>query len=89
MNKVFQIGLVLVAVMLTACNQRELNTKVSHATGWSYFDKKTTNFQAYEGVDAGVPLSMVIVEGGSFPIGEKDEFITAPRNNANRSLTVS
>lgn len=89
MNKVIQILILTVAVMLTACQQRELNTKVSHATGWSYFDKKTTNFQAYEGVDAGTPLSMVAIEGGTFTIGEKDEFLTAPRNNLSRSLTVS
>lgn len=89
MNKVFQIGLLAVAVLLMSCNKRELNTRVSHATGWDYFDKKTSNFQAYEGVTTGTPLSMVCIEGGSFTIGEKDEFITAPRNNANRSITVS
>ncbi len=89
MNKVFRIALLAVTVLLAACSQRELNTKVSHATGWNYFDPKTTNFQAYNGNMLSTPLSMVAIEGGSFTIGEKDEFITAPRNNLTRSLTVS
>ena len=89
MNKVFQVVLLTIAILFTACAKRELNTKVSHATGWAYFDKKSTNFQAYNGVEYGTPLSMVAIEGGSFTIGEKDEFITAPRNNMTRTLTVS
>lgn len=89
MNNRHQIVLLTLVVMLTACAQRELNTKVSHATGWAYFDKKSTNFQAYEGVQLATPLSMVAIEGGSFTIGEKDEFLTAPRNNMTRTLTVS
>jgi len=32
---------------------------------------------------------MVAIEGGTFTIGERDEFLTAPRNNPSRSLTVS
>ena len=29
------------------------------------------------------------IQGGSFTVGEKDEFLTAPRNNETRTLTVS
>ena len=32
---------------------------------------------------------MVPIQGGSFTVGEKDEFLTAPRNNETRTLTVS
>lgn len=89
MNNAVKLMLLAGVVLLSACQSRELNTKVSHATGWNYFDRKTTNFQAYEGIGAGVPTGMVAIEGGSFTIGEKDEFITAPRNNTRRTLTVS
>ncbi|MBQ0136456.1 MAG: SUMF1/EgtB/PvdO family nonheme iron enzyme [Bacteroidales bacterium] len=89
MKKLLKFVLLSTFVVLCGCNQRELNTKVSHSTGWNYYDKKTTNFQAIEGVTSGVPAGMVAIEGGSLTIGERDEFLTAPRNNAARTLTVS
>lgn len=89
MNNALKLLLLAGVVLFSACQSRELNTKVSHATGWNYFDKKTTNFQAFEGIGAGVPTGMIAIEGGSFTIGERDEFITAPRNNQTRTLTVS
>jgi len=89
MKHLFNVILLFTIVVMSACNQRELNTKVSHATGWNYYDRKTTNFQAIEGVTSGTPAGMIAIEGGSFTIGERDEFLTAPRNNASRTLTVS
>ena len=87
MKKYFLIA--LVAMTAVACNQRELNTRVSNTTGWNYFDQKTTNFEANEGVGNVNPIGMVPIQGGSFTVGEKDEFLTAPRNNETRTLTVS
>ena len=83
--------LLIVAVVMSAmsCNKRELNTRVSNTTGWNYFDQKTTNFEANEGVGNVNPVGMVPIQGGTFTVGEKDEFLTAPRNNETRSLTVS
>lgn len=89
MKNLLKFILLSTLVVLCGCNKRELNTKVSHSTGWNYYDKKTTNFQAIEGVTSGVPAGMVAIEGGSVTIGERDEFLTAPRNNAARTLTVS
>ena len=80
--------IVLVAMTAVACNQRELNTRVSNTTGWNYFDQRTTNFEANEGVGNVNPVGMVPIQGGSFTVGEKDEFLTAPRNNETRTLTV-
>lgn len=90
MNKTIQY-LLLVPVLLAfaACNQRELNTKVSNTTGWNYYDEATTNFQAREGIGNANPVGMVPIQGGTFNVGEKDEFITAPRNNPRRSITVN
>ena len=81
--------IVSVIIVAASCNNRELNTRVSNTTGWNYFDERTTNFQANEGVGNVNPVGMVPIQGGTFVIGEKDEFVTAPRNNETRSLTVS
>ena len=85
--KYLLIGMVVLGV--SACQQRELNTRVSNTTGWSYFDPKTTNFEAQEGVGNANPVGMVQIQGGSFTVGEKDEFLTAPRNNETRTVTAS
>lgn len=89
MKNVSKFAILLLAVIFSACHSRELNTKVSNTTGWDYFDQKTTNFQAFEGVGNVNPTGMVSIQGGTFTIGEKDEFLTAPRNNFHRTLTVS
>lgn len=90
MKNVFKYLLIVsVGMAIVSCQQRELNTRVSNTTGWNYFDKKTTNFQANEGVGNVNPVGMVPIQGGVFTIGEKDEFLTAPRNNETRTLTVS
>ncbi len=90
MKRLTSIVLVTIVVLgMGSCAQRELNTKVSNTTGWNYYDEKTTNFEALEGVGNANPVGMVPIQGGTFTIGENDEFITAPRNNAKRALTVS
>lgn len=89
MNNIKAILLLSTVFLLGACNTRELNTKVSNTTGWNYYDRQTTNFEAREGVGNVNPTGMVPIQGGAFTLGEHDEFITAPRNNAHRSITVS
>ena len=79
----------MVVLGVSSCQQRELNTRVSNTTGWNYFDPKTTNFEAQEGVGNANPVGMVRIQGGSFTVGEKDEFLTAPRNNETRTVTAS
>ena len=81
MKKVKYLLIVMVAMAAVSCQQRELNTRVSNTTGWNYFDQRTTNFQANEGVGNVNPIGMVPIQGGSFTVGEKDEFLTAPRWN--------
>ena len=85
-------SLLIISVALAAVScqqQRDLNTRVSNTTGWNYFDEKTTNFQAPENVGNVVPTGMVAIQGGSFTVGEKDEFVTAPRNNETRTITIN
>ena len=89
MNRVTKTLLIGLAIILTSCQTRELNTQTSYLTGWKTFDKSTNNFEAYAGAISQLPPGMVAIPGGSFTIGQTDEFITAPHNSVRRTLTVS
>lgn len=88
-SKVVLLTLLVVVGAGCSTSSRELNTKTSFQTGWKSFDKSTTRFEAYEGNIAQGPQGMVSIPGGSFTIGQQDEFVTAPRNSERRTLTVS
>jgi formylglycine-generating enzyme required for sulfatase activity len=90
-TKAFILSLVLVFVGCQTSNRTggDLSTKTSYLTGWKAFDKNTTNFEAYDGTSTVAPYGMLPIPGGSFTIGQQDEFITAPRNSVRRVLTVS
>jgi len=89
-NVLRSILIISVALSAASCQQqKELGPRVSNATGWNYFDEKTTNFQVPERKESVTPTGMVAIQGGSFTVGEKDEFVTAPRNNETRTITVS
>ena len=89
MNTKTKIALLGLVVVLSACQSRELTTQTSFLTGWKNFDSKTINFEAHAGNFTNVPVGMLEIPGGSFTIGQMDEFITAPRNSERRTLTVS
>lgn len=90
MKNVTKIAFLALVVILTSCAKRELNTQISNTTGWNYYDEKSTNFEALAGVQVdGAPTGMIPIQGGTFTIGEKDEYITMPRNNPMRAITVS
>jgi len=61
----------------------------SRVTGWAYNDKTGTGFAVKKNYISEIPNGMVAIEGGSYTIGEKGEFITAPRDNKPRRITVS
>jgi gliding motility-associated lipoprotein GldJ len=89
---VSKVFVVLVVLALTACQSSrnaDLNTTISASTGWSYFDFNTTYFEAHEGNLSQKPRSMVPIKGGTFTIGQMDEYVTAPRNNQQRTVSVS
>lgn len=65
------------------------NKGTSGVTGWKYNDPAGTDFVVKEGLKTQIPLGMVAVEGGSYTIGEKAEFVTQPRDNRQRRITVS
>ena len=61
----------------------------SRATGWSYNEKAGMQFTVKPGFVSKIPDGMVAIEGGSYTIGEKGEFVTAQRDNRRRRITVS
>ena len=83
------IFVILAFVACKSSRNSDLNTNTSFQTGWKSSDESTIDFQAYEGILSDAPVGMLPIEGGVFTIGQVDEFITAPRNNERRTLTVS
>ena len=89
MNKETKALMFCLALVFVGCQTSDLNTQTSYLTGWKMFDKNTTNFEAYSGTTTVTPYGMLPIPGGSFTIGQMDEFITAPRNSVRRTLTVN
>ncbi len=84
-----KLTLLLLVATLVGCSNKSANEGYSRATGWNYNDKTATGFTVKENYFSEVPIGMVAIEGGSFTIGQKGEFITAPRDNKPRRITVS
>ncbi len=78
-----------IAIVLSACAGKSVNQSYSNVTGWNYNDKTGTGFTVKKDYKTQNPIGMVAIEGGSFTIGEKGEFVTAPRNSRPRRITVS
>ena len=89
MKTISKIVILVMAVVFSACQTRELNTKTSFQTGWKTFDNNTTRFEAYATAVSSTPTGMLPIAGGTFTIGQMSEFVTAPHNNDRKSLTVS
>ena len=77
------------AITIVGCVSKTANEGYSRVTGWKYNDKTGTGFSVKKGYTSLIPAGMVSVEGGSFTMGEKGEFLTAPRDNKPRRITVS
>jgi len=77
------------AITMVACVSKSANEGYSRVTGWKYNDKTATGFRVKKGFTSEAPWGMVAIEGGSFTMGEKGEFLTAPRDNKPRRITVS
>jgi sulfatase modifying factor 1 len=73
------------AVTMISCATKSRDEAYSSVTGWKYNDKKGTGFSVKKDYKTQAPLGMVAIEGGTYTIGERGEFVTAPRNNPRRS----
>ncbi|MBN2765933.1 MAG: SUMF1/EgtB/PvdO family nonheme iron enzyme [Paludibacteraceae bacterium] len=82
-------GLFLLGITMIVAFVQKPNQSTSGVTGWKYNDKNSTGFTVKPGYKLQTPIGMVAIEGGSFTIGEKGEFVTAPRDNKRRRITVS
>lgn len=89
-SRIVKLSVFSLLVLLASCAQdNAISKKYSNTTGWKYNDRKTTAFEVQENYRPVIPPGMVAIEGGTFEIGEKGEYITAPRNNPRRSITVN
>ena len=84
-----KLASISLAITMFACVGKSTNESSSRVTGWKYNDKSEAGFTVKKGYISEVPTGMVAIEGGSFTIGEKGEYITAPRDNKPRKITVS
>ena len=84
-----KIGFFLIGISVIVAFGKKPNQTTSGVTGWKYNDKNSTGFTVKPGYKLQTPIGMVAIEGGSFTIGEKGEFVTAPRDNKRRRITVS
>lgn len=84
-----RLASICLALTFVGCAGKNVNESTSRVTGWKYNDKNGTGFTVKKDYMSQTPSGMVAIEGGSFAIGEKGEFITAPRDNRSRRITVS
>ncbi len=85
-------AIIISAITLASCagnKDNSLDFRNSNTTGWSYNNKETTGFELKTKVENNIPVGMVSIQGGSFSIGERGEFITTQRDNIRRSITVN
>ena len=86
---IVKLSSLFLLITMVSCSSQSGSQGVSSLTGWKYNDKKGTGFTVKENFIIEVPIGMVEIEGGSFTIGEKGEFVTAGRDNKQRRITVS
>jgi gliding motility-associated lipoprotein GldJ len=84
-----RLAILLAAVCLIVAAGKKADLKYSRVTGWKYNDKKSTGFEVKKGFKTKTPPGMVAVEGGTFTMGEKGEYVTAQQDNKRRRITVS
>ncbi|MDR0811366.1 MAG: SUMF1/EgtB/PvdO family nonheme iron enzyme [Paludibacter sp.] len=81
--------LALVGAMIAA---GQVDSKYSRATGWVYNNKRSdrggVGYEIRKGFVPKTPPGMVAIEGGTFTMGERGEYITAPQDNSRRRVTV-
>src|SRR5665647_868981 len=89
LKTISKIALLCLSITLVGCSNKTNNKDFSSVTGWKYNDKNGTGFLVKNKYITEIPTGMVAIEGGSYTIGEKGEFITASRDNKRRRITVS
>ncbi len=88
MKNLLKLSFLLVmasGLLLTSCKKKE----VSQTTGWKYNDQKWGGFEKrdYEGQETGPNL--VLIQGGTFLMGQTEQDVMFDWNNVPRRVTVS
>ena len=90
LKTIAKFATIALSITLLACVSSNADENYSRLTGWKYNDKNGAGYTVKKNYVTRVPPGMVAIEGGSYTIGEKGEYITnAPRNNTPRRITVS
>ena len=61
----------------------------SSATGWSYNDPKNGGFQRYNNVKQATGPNLVLIEGGTFVMGQIEQDLGYDNDNFERRVTVA
>lgn len=88
-KSITKVALLIVGIALVVAAGKKNDTSTSRATGWKYNDISGTGFTVKSGFKTQIPNGMVAIEGGSYTIGEKGEFVTAESESRKRRITVS
>lgn len=88
-KSISKFAFILIGVSVLVAFGTKSSKVTSRATGWSYNEKAGMQFTVKPGFVSKIPDGMVAIEGGSYTIGEKGEFVTAQRDNRRRRITVS
>ena len=88
-KSITKVALLIVGIVVVVAFGKKNDTSTSRATGWKYNDISGTGFTVKSGFKTQVPNGMVAIEGGSYTIGEKGEFVTAQSESRKRRITVS
>lgn len=84
-----KLASVCIALVFVSCASNTTDKGYSNVTGWKYNDKDGSGLTVKNNFKSKVPPGMVAIEGGSYTVGERGEFVTAPRDNKRRRITVS
>jgi formylglycine-generating enzyme len=87
-KNIASLASVCLFLILFGCKSNSNDDLRSRTTGMAR-DPRKGGTEAKKNYYTRTPSGMVFIEGGTFTMGEKGEYITAQRNNSPRRITVS
>lgn len=81
----FASVLFFAGVLFTSCGSKEK----SATTGWNYNDSKWGGFEKLPNPEQATGPNLVLIEGGTFPMGQVQDDVIFEWNNIPRRVTVS
>ncbi len=90
-NKIYYLLTVLIAmVILSSCNKifNSKSSQGSHSTGWEYNNPENGGFEVSDVNEQETGPGLVLIEGGTFVMGNTQEEMLKDWNNMPRRVTV-